>query len=96
MNSAHGSLRSRLGLAQVWSGVVACPCHWPLLLVGLFGGTALGGVVRTHFMPVFAGTALYFALAVGLGYWVLRRGSGKDCAECQTSGGSMGRSSKEV
>jgi len=73
---------SRAGLGLVWSAVVACPCHWPLLVAGLLGGTAAGAALRANFVPVFAGAAIYFGFALGLGYWLIRRAGRRGAAEC--------------
>ncbi len=87
MNLADGhSHGSRWGVALVWSAVIACPCHWPLLVIGLLGGTALGAALKANFVPVFAVAALYFGLALALGYWLIRRSrqAATSCPVCQS------------
>ncbi len=39
---------SRAGVALLWSAVIACPCHWPALVLGLFGGTMVAATLRSH------------------------------------------------
>lgn len=79
--------RSRAGLALIWSAAIACPCHWPLLLIALAGGTAIGATLRANFVLVFAASAAYFAIAVGLGLWLVRRphNSRASCTACISS-----------
>ncbi len=82
MRHDHGS---RVGVALVWSAVLACPCHWPLLVVGLLGTTALGAALKENFVSVFAAAALYFAFALTIGFWLVRRSrhAAQSCPQCQ-------------
>ncbi len=73
--------RSRAGVALLWSAVIACPCHWPVIVLGLFGGTLAGAFLRSHFLLIVALATLYFTVAVGAGLWLLRRGK-RVCAGC--------------
>jgi hypothetical protein len=73
----------RRGRWWVFGSFVFCPCHLPLtlaLLASVFGGTALGVVVRDHAWV--AGTIVTAAWVVGTwyGFRLLRRArSGGAC-----------------
>ncbi len=73
---------SRAGVALLWSAVVVCPCHWPLLILGLFGGTVIAAALRSHFLLIVAFATLYFAAAIAVGLWLLHRGR-LACATCR-------------
>ena len=58
------------------TGFLACPCHLPLtlpLIIGLFGGTALGVWIRVHTSLVIGLSASYFIAALAIGFWLLNR-----------------------
>ncbi len=73
---------SRVGVALLWSGVIVCPCHWPALVLGLFGGTVAGALLRSHFLLIVALATLYFAGAIAMGLWLLHRGK-NSCTRCR-------------
>ena len=64
--------RSRLfkGWVLVATGVLACPCHLPLL-GAVLAGTVLGGVLQEHFALIVPLAALYFILALMMGIKLL-------------------------
>ncbi|MBI3328560.1 MAG: mercury resistance protein [Nitrospinae bacterium] len=62
--------RSLKGWMLVVTGVLACPCHLPLLGVALTG-TVLGGVLREHFHLIVPLAALYFVVALMVGIKLL-------------------------
>lgn len=78
--------RSRLGLVLLWSAGIACPCHFPIIVLLLLGGTVLGVYVHTHFVLLFAASVAYFALALLLGMWLLRRAHTRRGATCTRQG----------
>jgi len=65
---------SRAGITLVWSAVIACPCHWPLLVLGLFGAPVAGTLLHSHFQLIVALATLYFAATIPAGLWLLHRG----------------------
>ncbi len=73
---------SQAGVALLWSGAIACPCHWPALVLGLFGGTLAGALLRSHFLLIVALATLYFAGAIAMGLWLLHRGR-RSCTRCR-------------
>jgi hypothetical protein len=79
----QGHQHSRTGIALLWSAVVACPCHWPWIILGLFGGTLIGTYLRTNFVLVITVATAYFILAMALGLWLLRRGR-VACQACRS------------
>ena len=67
---------------KVWGTVlavtsfVACPCHFPVtlpILLGLLGGTGLGGFISSNTGIVYGVAAAYFVVALAAGYWLLSR-----------------------
>ncbi len=74
--------RSRLGLVLLWSAVLTCPCHFPIIVLLLLGGTVLGVYFHAHLVLLFAFSAAYFALALLIGMWLLRRSHTRGCATC--------------
>lgn len=67
---------------KVWGTVltvtsfVACPCHFPVtlpILLGLLGGTGLGGFISSNTGIVYGVAAAYFIVALAAGYWLLSR-----------------------
>lgn len=69
-------MRKVWGAVLVVTGFIACPCHLPLtlgLLLGVLGGTAIGGFVRTHTSLVYGIAAAYFVAAVGAGWFLWSR-----------------------
>lgn len=49
----------------VATGVLACPCHFPLWLA-LLGGSAMGGMLAAHQTWVLIGMTVTFVAALGL------------------------------
>lgn len=69
-------------MSKIWggvltiTGVIACPCHLPLtfsLLVGILGGTGIGGFASLHRGLVYGVFTGYFLLAIGVGLYLLSR-----------------------
>ncbi len=69
-------------MSRVWSGVlavtglVACPCHFPLtlpLILGLLGGTGIGSFMGANTSLVYGIAAGYFIVAIGVGWYLLMR-----------------------
>lgn len=62
------------GVMLTVTGFLACPCHLIItlpLLASLLTGTALGGFLTHNTSLVYTGAAIYFVVALGLGYWFL-------------------------
>lgn len=64
-------MRKHIGVLVTITGLLACPCHLPLvlpLLLAVIGGTALGAWLTAHSGWLIALSTLYFigALIVGL------------------------------
>lgn len=71
-----------VSLSKVWgtvltvTSVVACPCHFPVtlpILLGLLGGTGLGGFISSNTGLVYGVAGTYFVVALAAGYWLLSR-----------------------
>jgi mercuric ion transport protein len=67
---------------KFWGGILAvtafvvCPCHLPLtlaLLLGVLGGTGIGGFLAANKGLVYGVTAGYFVLALGAGLYLWNR-----------------------
>ncbi len=62
------------GVALTVTGFLACPCHLIItlpLLISLLAGTALGSFLSRNTGLVYTGAAIYFVVALALGYWFL-------------------------
>ncbi len=73
---------SRAGVALLWSAVIACPCHSPFLVLGLFGGTVIAAALRSHFLLIVAIATVYFSVAIAAGLYLLHQGK-RTCATCR-------------
>ncbi len=69
-------------MSRVWgwvlavTGFVACPCHLPLtlpLVVGVLGGTGLGGFIGANTSWIYGIATGYFILGIGVGWYLLMR-----------------------
>ena len=69
-------------MSRVWgwvlavTGFVACPCHLPLtlpLVVGVLGGTGLGGFIGANTSWVYGIATGYFIIGIGGGWYLLMR-----------------------
>lgn len=88
--------RSRLGLVLLWSAVLTCPCHFPIIVLLLLGGTVLGVYFHAHLVLLFGLSAAYFAAALLAGMWLLRRSHTRGCATCaRRAGGEACRDRSE-
>ena len=62
------------------TGFIACPCHLPFtlpLLLGVLGGTGVGGFIAANVGLIYGIATGYFILAIGVGvYWLNRRPGG--------------------
>ena len=74
-------------MGKVWGGVllftgfIACPCHFPLTLslaVVLLGGTAVGGFIAANSGLVYGIAGGYFIVALAAGWYLLSRKRSKD------------------
>jgi hypothetical protein len=74
--------RSRLGLVLLWSAVLTCPCHFPIIVLLGLGGTVLGVYFHAHLVLLFGLSAAYFAAALLVGMWLLHRSHTPGCATC--------------
>ena len=78
------------GVALTVTGFLACPCHLIItlpLLISLLAGTALGSFLSRNTGLVYTGAAIYFVVALALGYWFLfgpARGKREVDAACPT------------
>ncbi|HLG61124.1 MAG TPA: hypothetical protein VKY19_04270 [Ktedonosporobacter sp.] len=62
------------GVALTVTGLLACPCHLIItlpLLLSLLAGTALGSFLNHNTGLVYTLAAIYFVVALALGYWFL-------------------------
>jgi mercuric ion transport protein len=62
------------GVALTMTGFLACPCHLIItlpLLISLLAGTALGSFLSRNTGLVSTLAAIYFVVALALGYWFL-------------------------
>ena len=60
------------------TGIAACPCHFPITLpivVGVLGGTSLGGFITASTGLVYGIGAAYFMIGIGLSLYLLDRRS---------------------
>ena len=80
---------------RLWGGVlavtgfIACPCHLPLtlpLLLGVLGGTGLGGFLASNTGLVYGIATGYFIFGLGVGLFLLNRKSRKHALACKTPG----------
>jgi len=69
-------------MGKVWgwvltmTGLVACPCHFPLtlpLILGVLGGTGIGSFIGAHTSLVYGIAAGYFIVGIGVGAYLLMR-----------------------
>ncbi len=69
-------------MSRVWGGVlavtglVACPCHFPItlpLILAVLGGTGIGSFIGANTSLVYGIATGYFTLAVGIGWYLLMR-----------------------
>lgn len=79
-------------MSQTWgriltvTGLIGCPCHLPLtlpLLVGILGGTSIGGVVADNQGLIYGIATGYFVVGVGLGLYLLYRRKAIQGAACE-------------
>lgn len=79
------------GVVLTVTGFLACPCHLVItlpLLISLLAGTALGSFLSRNTGLVYTGAAIYFVVALALGYWFLfgpvrgKREVDEDCSTC--------------
>ena len=62
--------------AMLITGLLACPCHLPLMLplaMGLIGGTALGAWVSSNMTLVYILSTAYFVVALLVSLRLMRR-----------------------
>jgi hypothetical protein len=69
-------------VALLWAGTIICPCHWPLILLAVLGGTAAGTLLHEHLAVFVVANVVIFAAMVGLGYWMIRRARTERCPAC--------------
>lgn len=55
------------GALLLWSAVLTCPCHFPLIVLLLLGESALGTYFHAHLVLLFGLSAVYFAVALLVG-----------------------------
>jgi len=69
-------------MIKVWGGVltftglIACPCHFPLtlpLILGVLGGTGIGSFIGANTSLVYGIATGYFIVAIGVGWYILTR-----------------------
>ncbi len=72
-------------MSRVWGGVlavtglVACPCHFPItlpLILAVLGGTGIGSFIGANTSLVYGIATGYFIVAIGVGWYLLMRKRG--------------------
>lgn len=63
--------RTWRGYALLITGIVACPCHFPLW-IGLIAGTAVGGFFLANWSWLVAALFAYFVVAMVIGFKILQ------------------------
>jgi hypothetical protein len=66
----------------LWSAVLTCPCHFPIIVLLGLSGTVLGVYFHAHLVLLFGLSAAYFSAASLSGMWLLRRSREALCATC--------------
>ena len=72
-------------MSRVWGGVlavtglVACPCHFPItlpLILAVLGGTGIGSFIGANTSLVYGIATGYFIVAICVGWYFLMRKRG--------------------
>ncbi len=69
-------------MSKVWgtvltiTGFIACPCHFSFtlpLLLGVVGGTGIGGFIAANNTVVYGAATAYFIVGISVGLFLLNR-----------------------
>ncbi|MFQ5895494.1 MAG: mercury resistance protein [Nitrospinota bacterium] len=72
-SSSKAGGRTLGGYFLLATGILACPCHLPLLLIFL-GGTVLGAFLRENLLILVPALFIYFFVAIIWGLKLLNKG----------------------